>query len=38
MIDYSKFEKALKHLQTQFQHYQTLDPSLRERLGGSTGP
>ncbi len=32
MIDYSKFEKALKHLQTQFQHYQTLDPSLPDYL------
>jgi len=32
MIDYSKFEKALKHLQAQFENYKTLDPSLPELI------
>ncbi len=32
MIDYSKFEKALKHLRVQFERYKTLDPSLPEFL------
>ncbi len=27
MIDYGKFEKALQHLQAQYQNYRTLDPS-----------
>lgn len=28
MIDYSKFQKALRHLELQFHNYQTLDPAL----------
>jgi nucleotidyltransferase substrate binding protein (TIGR01987 family) len=32
MIDYGKFEKALKHLESQFGHYKTLDPSLPDFL------
>ena len=28
MIDYDKLEKALRHLQAQFENYRTLDPSL----------
>ncbi len=28
MIDYTKFEKALQHLEAQFHNYRTLDPSL----------
>ncbi|HEB60009.1 MAG TPA: nucleotidyltransferase [Gammaproteobacteria bacterium] len=32
MIDYGKYAKALKHLQVQFGHYQTLDPSLPDFL------
>ena len=32
MIDYSKFEKALRHLQAQFENYRSLDPSLPELL------
>ncbi len=32
MIDYGKFESALKHLQAQFENYQTLDPSLPDLI------
>ncbi|HHH13860.1 MAG TPA: nucleotidyltransferase [Thiolapillus brandeum] len=32
MIDYTKFEKALQHLEAQFQNYRTLDPSLPRLL------
>lgn len=32
MIDYSKFEKALGHLQAQFENYRSLDPSLPELI------
>ncbi len=28
MIDYSKFQKALKHLEAQFENYKTLDEEL----------
>ncbi len=32
MIDYSKFEKALSHLQAQFENYRNLDSSLPDLL------
>lgn len=32
MIDYGKFEKALRHLQAQFENYCTLDPSLPDLM------
>ena len=32
MIDYGKFEKALRNLQVQFDHYRELDPSLPDFL------
>lgn len=32
VIDYSKLKKALKHLESQFGHYQTLDPTLPDFL------
>ncbi len=32
MIDYGKFEKALRHLQTQFEHYRQMDPALPDFL------
>ena len=30
MIDYDKFQKSLKNLETQYQHYETMDESLPE--------
>ncbi|MEW8072614.1 MAG: nucleotidyltransferase substrate binding protein [Candidatus Thiodiazotropha sp.] len=32
MIEYDKFQKALKHLQAQFENYRTLDDELPELL------
>lgn len=32
MIDYSKFEKSLRNLDTQFRHYRELDPDLPRYL------
>jgi len=32
MIDYDKFQKALKHLETQNKHYKTMDENLPEWL------
>ncbi len=32
MIDYSKFEKALRHLQAQFENYRSLDTALPDLL------
>ena len=32
MIEYDKFQKALKHLELQYQNYSTLDPSLSELM------
>jgi len=32
MIDYSKFEKALRHLQAQFENHRTLDSSLPDLM------
>ena len=32
MIDYSKFEKALHHLQAQYENYRSLDASLPELM------
>jgi len=32
VIDYGKFQKALEHLEAQFENYRTLDPSLPELI------
>ena len=32
MIDYDKFQKSLKHLETQNEHYKTMDENLPEWL------
>ena len=32
MIEYGKFQKALKHLEAQFENYRTLDENLPELI------